>query len=299
MLIISLATAGTVITLNIYKKGDDDEPVPQLLQTIFFHVIARILGIRIRINKELNSSVKEIFNYLKVYHINSSLNKFVNTETQTFHIKNKQIVNETELLITKVSSSQCNRNETKRCQNHFSEIKCNTDKSTTYSGSKKTNTDFSKSTHLNKNEKFKNCNKVSMESNCVMNLKTERPVKLDSQSFFYKNENLKGSMSPFVNEKSCQSKKLDRFIEEPALPTNLETHNCLNCDDLISEKRRLIRLLKSVNENLEHNNLKDIIAIYKQEIKYQWSQLAKVLDALLAYIFTISTLVLFFLIVNQ
>lgn len=51
MLIISLATAGTVLTLNTYKKGDDDEPVPELLQKIFFDIIARIFFMKVKVNR--------------------------------------------------------------------------------------------------------------------------------------------------------------------------------------------------------------------------------------------------------
>lgn len=81
MLIISLATAGTVLTLNIFKKGDGDEPVPEIIQTIFFKFIARILFIKISLNNDLDSSVKKIYTNLKSYYINSSVEKFLYLET--------------------------------------------------------------------------------------------------------------------------------------------------------------------------------------------------------------------------
>lgn len=56
MLIISLATASTVLTLNTYKKGDDGEPVPEWLQRVFFDVIARILFMRVKVNRPISQS---------------------------------------------------------------------------------------------------------------------------------------------------------------------------------------------------------------------------------------------------
>jgi hypothetical protein len=53
MLIISLATAGTVLSLNILKKGDLGEPVSRIVQIIFFEFFARLLFIKIKVTKEL------------------------------------------------------------------------------------------------------------------------------------------------------------------------------------------------------------------------------------------------------
>jgi hypothetical protein len=81
MLIISLATAGTVLTLNVFKRGEGDEPVPPIIQKIFFDFIARILFINLNLNRELDSSVKNIYTNLKSYYINSSVEKFINLES--------------------------------------------------------------------------------------------------------------------------------------------------------------------------------------------------------------------------
>lgn len=61
MLIISLATAGTVFTLNTSKKGDEEEPVPEYLQKIFFDFVAKILFIRIKVNRNIKLSVADVF----------------------------------------------------------------------------------------------------------------------------------------------------------------------------------------------------------------------------------------------
>ncbi len=79
MLIISLATAGTVLTLNVFKRGEGDEPVPPIIQKIFFDYIAKVLFISISLNRDLDSSLKQVFSALKNYYINSSVEKFINT----------------------------------------------------------------------------------------------------------------------------------------------------------------------------------------------------------------------------
>lgn len=47
MFIISLATAGTVLSLNIHKKGNEGIPVSRVVQKLFFGVIAKILLINV------------------------------------------------------------------------------------------------------------------------------------------------------------------------------------------------------------------------------------------------------------
>ena len=60
MFIIALATAGTVLTLNIYQMGENGKPVPDLLQKVFFKFIARVLFISVHISdkhKRLNRKI--------------------------------------------------------------------------------------------------------------------------------------------------------------------------------------------------------------------------------------------------
>ena len=79
MLVISLATAGTVFTLHIHKQGDYRKPLPKLIKTIFFKWIARIffLKIRIRNRESKREETQAIFNYR-----NSGVRRSM---TQTFH----------------------------------------------------------------------------------------------------------------------------------------------------------------------------------------------------------------------
>jgi hypothetical protein len=64
MLVISLATAGTVFTLHIHKQGDYRRPLPKLIKTIFFNWIAKLffLKIRIRNRQSKREETQAIFN---------------------------------------------------------------------------------------------------------------------------------------------------------------------------------------------------------------------------------------------
>ena len=60
MLIISLATGGMVLSIYIIKKGDLGEPVSRLVQLVFFGLIARVLLVSIKVNKNINPRQREI-----------------------------------------------------------------------------------------------------------------------------------------------------------------------------------------------------------------------------------------------
>lgn len=75
MLIISLATAATVLSLNTYKKGDNGKPVPKLIQRIFFDIIAKFLFITIECNRNLIFSVNEAFPNTKYQNFLQKLSK--------------------------------------------------------------------------------------------------------------------------------------------------------------------------------------------------------------------------------
>lgn len=67
MVIISLAVMSTVLTLNVYKRGENGEPVPRWLRVIFFNLLARVLLVRVKINADVNLSVKEAFEMNHTY----------------------------------------------------------------------------------------------------------------------------------------------------------------------------------------------------------------------------------------
>ncbi len=75
--------------------------------------------------------------------------------------------------------------------------------------------------------------------------------------------------------------------------------DCQMCTDVVHEQRRLTKLLKAVNDNLENSELKEVISLYKDELRTQWRQLAQVIDAMLLYMFTTSTFLLIFYLWNK
>lgn len=99
-----------------------------------------------------------------------------------------------------------------------------------------------------------------------------------------------------INHDFHPKAKTEKLTMMSFSPSNV---TCFGCTDLANEKRRLTKLLKAVNENLEKNELKEIINLYRQELKAQWTQLAQVIDALLLYTFTISTFILLFYLAKQ
>ena len=327
MLIISLATAGTVFTLNIYKRGDDEEPVPRLVQKIFFNIVAKMLFIRIKVNKELDSSIKEIFGYLKSYHISSSIEKFIhggNSKLLKLN-KNYSVANEKESFLVKTISSDLKENKRAKKTNIF-EIKYNNQN---YSDMERSqNADVFHTINCNSIKlspsKLQKSNKILVRNNSALNIKSEKFFRPDNKnpnlivastsSNHLKPERIHRSTSDGldyalkltnnnnnVKAISSSSKKLEKSTDKLAISyyqQHFDSHNNLCCSELIAERKRLAKLLKVVNENLEKKDLKEIINICKQEIKAQWTQLAQVLDTLLAFSFTISTLFLFFYLIN-
>jgi nicotinic acetylcholine receptor, invertebrate len=51
IVIVSLATAMTVLTLNIHHKGEEGEPVPRYIKLICFGFLARLLCLKIQTPK--------------------------------------------------------------------------------------------------------------------------------------------------------------------------------------------------------------------------------------------------------
>lgn len=104
MLIISLATASAVLTSNTFKKGEDGEPVPEILQKIFFDIIARILFIRVKIDrshrrqKQLDRSEESDFNN------RFASGKRLNKMSPTYESINGLVVKES---FSKVRDSYC------------------------------------------------------------------------------------------------------------------------------------------------------------------------------------------------
>lgn len=284
MLIISLATAGTVLTLNIFKKGDGDEPVPEIIQTIFFKFIARILFIKISLNNDLDSSVKKIYTNLKSYYINSSVEKFLYLETlrnlklhKNNHLRNiekrQRIPTESIPKVTARISEPLAH-----------EVWLNIDKEKSYLPSKYTK--YRKKKAQNKNQDPNN----SKASDPLANLLPVNSEYLEANS---------GKSSHCSTPQNHHKLNSTKQTTEGRLSDVALNISCLRCFNTNIERRRLIKILKSVNDNLEKNELKEIITLYKEELRAQWTQLAQVIDAFLIYMFTLSTFLLIGYLINR
>ncbi len=86
MLIISLATACTVLTLNLSKRGDEGNQVPKILQFIFFDIIAKVLFINLKSNikSNLSNPSRHIYQVL--------MNDFQKIKHQLIYMRTNEIV---------------------------------------------------------------------------------------------------------------------------------------------------------------------------------------------------------------
>lgn len=188
MLIISLATASTVLTLNTFKKGDDGEPVPEVWQKIFFDVVAKILFLNVKVNRNLNKTAT-------VSGGGGSPSLSSTPRSSSRFIKTSPVYETNGFLLTR---------------DHL---------------------------HLSNND----------TDNLVL-------------------------------------KSIDDSRPTP--------------NPQISDQKTL-RLMRILNTKLERYERLHAIQKQKEEIKNQWSQLAKVIDALLAYIFVLTSLSLLFYLVSK
>lgn len=88
-------------------------------------------------------------------------------------------------------------------------------------------------------------------------------------------------------------------IQPAELNSTIDSITYYRSNEIAIEKRRLAKLLKSVNENLEKNEVKELISLYKQEIKAQWTLLSRVIDTLLLFTFTLGTFLLIAYLLNK
>ena len=102
MLIISLIIVCTVISSNISRYGENEKPVPVLIQKIFFDKISKFFLMKIKYDQNLTLSVKEFFfdNKLKnkskllkaksniVYYLNNTCQNQTNKKQDSLPIDN-------------------------------------------------------------------------------------------------------------------------------------------------------------------------------------------------------------------
>ena len=267
MFIISLGTAGTVVTLNIFKRGENDDPVPEIIQKIFFDVLAKCLFIRVDLNRELHTSFEKIYARLKTYYIDLSIEKYsnLNADSDTYH--------------RPTESNKPNRIRYK--EEHTSCIDLNPIKSKSRTKS---------STHKKRyydDDVLPSSHQQIIHHNGHPLLKSKDM----NTSTSLGQMNLIGS--PYQNKQSKLNRQGVTVTSIPsAVDMNLPDAFHSKSNEIVIEKRRLIKLLKAVNENLDKNEVKELISLYKQEIKAQWTLLSRIIDTLLLIIFTMFTLLL-------
>jgi hypothetical protein len=220
MLVISLATAGTVLTLNIHKQGDFKRPLPNIVRKIFFDYIAKILFIKIEIREkpQTPNNKKAILSHH--YERHSKANKEENCRFISPSSRNWQLGNETRSHHIGL--------------NHLSRI-------------------------------------PSRENN-------------------YSDINLNSNVSDkrFINSFDTHT------IQRSSSPTTCKFNACSH---MVSEQKKLSKLVKALNKSLEAAEAKEAMEEYYEEIKVEWSQLAKTVDMIFSFTFITFTVVIMLLFV--
>ena len=207
MLIISLATTGTVITLHIHKRGDYRKPMSKISKIIFFKCIARIFCIEIvkRSRVQQKEEIEELYGDKKTIKTSSSM-------SSTSKIYNLDKLRNKKAMFSNDDSS-----------NHTSAL--------------------IKKQHLNKTN----------------NSSFNDGILLSSDNY---------KRCSYNEEICCKSCRNNAFS-----------------DLFLIEQKRFSKLIKALNKNLEDNEFKNDTEQYYEDIKWEWAQLAKVVDTLFAFTF--------------
>ena len=262
MFIISLATAGTVLTLNIHKKGNEGKPVSELVQKIFFGFIAKVLFININIKNRKNKSriVPSRAKYISIFRNSLKEIKLCNNtdKNDLFSVEN--------FLLTEVKTNEIKPNKT--CCNNNND------------------SDYLSNRLLIRESPLMNGKK----SNCRQKSKSSR----EFNNLLSNNEEDLSITTMSSDDKKDGTNKVNLILK----PRDMEPRTSLN-QDFYSDQKKLIKMLKELNYNLENYELKELISDYKEEIKIQWTQLAYVIDALMGYAFVISSFFLVFFLIYK
>ena len=296
MLVISLATAGTVFTLNIYKSGDKEEPIPLIIQKIFFTIIAKILFINIKVNKNLKLSMSDYFKKRQKHNhknsksdetkkpeCNDSAHEYI-TPKEYFHLKTQKIKRNSE-----------NHSDTELCRLATDTLsnKILLKASPLITPLKPNNKIPFKSNDKAINNSSNNTINTMHDSFSLSSINDNQPNRLNSIA-------LKSSTNENVHANLVRLAIKKQHRPEEVVPISAGVYNTFNSNnELRIEQRRLSKLIQNLNENLEAEELKDIIQEYKHEIRIQWIQLAKVIDTLMAYLFFIFTFLMFYFLVQE
>lgn len=132
--------------------------------------------------------------------------------------------------------------------------------------------------------KSNNLKKIFKNSKSLPNNDTISVTTLSSVN--ESNTNEEGNLSSQKNEVNLILKACS-----VSSPKSAKMTWCQN-ETLISDQKKLINMLKKLNTNLEKHDLGEIVSAYKQDLKNQWTELAKVIDALMGYSFLLTSLLM-------
>lgn len=293
MLVTSLATAGTVFTLNIYKSGDKEVPVPMIIQKIFFDVIAKILLINIKRSKSLKLMMHEYA--IKKQKQNQDVLK------QSYYKKN---VNKNQFQKEQDCTKKLNTNEeyiqmTSQQNGHSVGDTLSNKillKASPLIMPVRTNSYKLNLSNTSLNSSINDSTLVSTHSKQIhpMNVYPFKPLI---------NSNFNHEFKKFGSGKIHRSTKKTKLERNFTISTGVSypfvNSNSNNGNKPCDEHKHLVKLIKNLSENLETKEIKGIMQESKQDIRNQWIQLAKVIDTLMFYLFFLSTCLIFYFLVQE
>lgn len=258
MLIISLATASTVLTLNTYKKGDDGEPVPEILQRVFFDVIARLLFLRVKVNRTA-----------RTYDNNTGKKSTSKKSTKKPLSFNLTKTNGKQLLTAR-SIETATKNG---CGERSSMLL-------------KDSSNVARSIYLLDNHHYHISNNVSSVREGGKMEKTSLILKACDHHRLASSLEEAALVVPLAQQTTSTTspQPTQKSLITPCAKDNGECNHggCLN----------LQRLMRSLSGRLETFERSRVEQERRGEMKNQWTELARVVDALLGYVFVLTSILL-------
>lgn len=280
MFIISLATASTVLTLNTYKKGDDGEPMPEILQRIFFDIVAKILFMRVKVSRQ-----PSILSGRRAY--NCSKMSFKNRDNNHNNKKKrkKSLEYSIEAKVERSSSAAIKKPNDKRTTNKTIRPLCNDasngmllkDSFSRYNARSIYLFENDQSGHSSAASKANTGEKMEKASLILKASDLEHPTSMSSQG-------------PVPQYFPLITTPVPPLPLSPSIAFSNDTCNLASssCHD----SGNLQRLMRNLTARLETYEKSQIEKEIKCVIKNQWTELARVVDALLGVVFVLSSLLL-------
>ncbi len=269
MLMISLATVAAVFTINLCRKGEEQEPVPEWLKIIFFDIIAKILLIKIKADRSLYLSVKEAF---------------PDNDSVRLQSYSKVKPDREESMISNFNDYL----EKTKINPHLELWKVNNESIAKRLSAQSSPIIYNRNNLINNDVISKRSTSSQTRNKKYLNGQSKRIIKKMLSSPINSSKNIETTISINSTIFSNHNAKLDTRVRDGGCSNicnqlNLDTINNYN-------NRKLLKLIKNLNQNLEKSELKELKNDYKSELKSQWKQLAEIFDITLGYLFLCSTI---------